>query len=126
MIEYLTLEELLVIQSHMIKRFGGLIGIRDKNLLNSAIELPKSTMFGKDLYPGVFEKAAIYLFAIVRNHPFNDGNKRTGGGAAYLFLQANKTSIKFTDSHFENLILGVANGHVTKEEITQFFKKGKL
>jgi death-on-curing protein len=70
MIEYLTLEELLAIHSSMVKRFGGLAGIRDKNLLHSVVELPKSTMFGEDLYSGVFEKAAIYLFSIVRKPPF--------------------------------------------------------
>lgn len=78
MIEYLTLEELLAIHSSMVKRFGGLAGIRDKNLLHSVIELPKSTMFGEDLYPRVFEKAAIYLFSIVRNHPLMMGIKELG------------------------------------------------
>ena len=59
MIEYLTLEEILLIHSSMIKRFGGLKGVRDKNLLHSVIELPKSTMFGEDLHPGIFQTLII-------------------------------------------------------------------
>ena len=103
MIEYLSLEQLLEIHEIMIDRFGGLRGIRDKHLLHSAIEMPKSTMFGKQLYPGMFEKASIYLLSIVRNHPFNDANKRTGGTAAYLFLQANAIYPKFSDKKYEDL-----------------------
>jgi death-on-curing family protein len=83
MIEYLTLDELLEIHSHMIAKFGGLRGIRNKTLLQSSIEMPKSTMFKEDLYPTIYDKAAVYLFCIIKNHPFNDANKRTGCAAAY-------------------------------------------
>src|SRR5271155_5762389 len=97
MIEYLTLKQLLEIHSHMIIKFGGLRGVRDKILLESAVEIPKSTMFGEDLYPTIYDKAAAYLFCIIKNHPFNVANKRTGCAVAYLFLQANDAAIRFSD-----------------------------
>ena len=126
MIEYLTLDELLEIHIHMIAKFGGLRGIRDRNLLQSAIEIPKSTMFEEDLYPTIYDKAAAYLFCIIKNHPFNDANKRTGCAAAYLFLKANGIPIRFIDEDYEDLAVGVANGEFSKEMATWFFEHGNL
>lgn len=105
-----------------IEKFGGLKGIRNTNLLLSAIDTPKAAMFGEDLYPSVYDKAAAYLFHIVQNHPFNDENKRTGFGATYLFLKANRVSILLSDEDFESLVIEVAKGKVTKEEIARFLK----
>lgn len=125
MIKYLTFEEVLEMHDVFIEKFGGLKGIRDSNLLLSAIETPKMTMFGEDLYPTIYDKAAAYLYHIVQNHPFNDANKRTGFGAAYLFLKANKVNILFDDESFETLTIEVAKGKKTKEEISYFFEHGK-
>lgn len=105
-----------------LQEFGGLPGIRDINLLMSAVETPKGQMFGQDLYPTIYDKAAAYLYHIVCNHPFNDGNKRTGFGAALLFLKANSIPIKFNKKKYENLVVEVAKGKTTKEEIVQFLK----
>lgn len=69
MTKYLTLEEVLEMHDVLIEKFGGLSGVRDVNLLLSAIETPKATMFGEDLYPTVYDKAAAYLYHIVQNHP---------------------------------------------------------
>jgi death on curing protein len=125
MIKYLTFEQVLKIHDAVIEKFGGLQGIRDMNLLLSAIESPKAAMFGRDLYPTIYDKAATYLYHIVQSHPFNDANKRTGFGAAYLFLKANNIVILFDDVSFENLIIEVAKGKKTKEEISYFFQHGQ-
>ncbi len=125
MIKYLTLEEVLEMHDAFIEKFGGLQGVRDLNLLLSAIEIPKTAMFGEDLYPTVYDKAAAYLFHIVQNHPFNDANKRTGFGAAYLFLRANRAPILLGDKAFENLVIEVAKGKVNKEEIARFLEHGE-
>ena len=121
MIKYLTLEQILKLHDAVVRKFGGLTGIR-------GIESPKMTMFGEDLYPSVYDKAAIYLFNIVCNHPFNDGNKRTGAGATYLFLQINKASIPFDfspeDTTYENFVIPVAKGKTTKEDIAYFLECG--
>lgn len=125
MIQYLTLEEVLEMHDVFIEKFGGLKGIRDVNLLLSAIETPKSAMFGEDPYPTVYDKAAAYLFHIVQNHPFNDANKRTGFGATYLFLRANGVPILLSDEAFENLVIEVAKGKVTKEKIAHLLEHGE-
>jgi death on curing protein len=124
MIKYITLEQILEMHDAFIYEHGGLKGIRDSNLLMSAIETPKATIFGKDLCPTVYDKAAAYLYHIVQNHPFNDANKRTGFGSAYLFLMANKVEILFDDESFESLVVEVAKGKKTKAEISYFFEHG--
>lgn len=75
MIQFLTVDEIIEMHDAFLNKFGGLPGIRDKNLLLSAIAAPQGRMFGEDLHPTVYDKAAAYLFHIVCNHPFNDGNK---------------------------------------------------
>ncbi len=82
-------------------------------------------MFGEDLYYSIYDKAAALLFHLIQNHPFNDGNKRTGFSAAYLFLKANKIPILFDDDQYEHLVIEVAKGKRTKEEIAYFFEQGK-
>lgn len=126
MIEYLTAEEVIAIHDAFLQEFGGGSGIRDINLLMSAVETPKGQMFGQDLYPTIYDKAAAYLYHIVCNHPFSDGNKRTGFGVALLFLKANSISIKFDKKKYENLVVEVAKGKITKKEIAYFFEHGKL
>ncbi len=124
MIEYFTFDELLEIHAHMITKFGGLRGIRDKNLLLSVVETPKSTMFNEDLYPTIYDKGAAYLFYIIRSHPFNDANKRTGCAAAYLFLKANRVSIRFKDEDYEDLAVAVASGTLSREVVAWFLEHG--
>ncbi|HSW87026.1 MAG TPA: type II toxin-antitoxin system death-on-curing family toxin [Rhabdochlamydiaceae bacterium] len=129
MIKYLTLEQVLRLHDAAIEKFGGLKGIRDSNLLLSCIENPRQSLFGMELHPTIYDKAAAYLFHIVCNHPFNDGNKRTGAGSAYLFLRINKISIvfesTFENKQYENLVVAVARGKKTKEEVSYFLKHGK-
>lgn len=124
MIKYLSFEQIIEMHDTFIDNFGGLKGVRDLNLLLSAIETPKSTMFGEDLYPTLYDKAAAYLFHLVQNHPFNDGNKRTGFGATYLFLRANHVPIVFDDESFEHLVIEVAKGEISKKEIAHFLEFG--
>ncbi|MGZ3633689.1 MAG: type II toxin-antitoxin system death-on-curing family toxin [Parachlamydiaceae bacterium] len=125
MIKYLTFEQIFKMHDVFIEKFGGLQGIRDMNLLLSAIEMPKMTAFGTDLYPTIYDKAAAYLYHIVQNHPFNDANKRTGFGATYLFLKANNVRLVFDDVALENLVVEVAKGNKTKKEISYFLEHGQ-
>jgi len=73
----------------MIKTYGGSEGLRDAGLLHSAIAVPQASFGGNYLHAGLFEMAAAYLYHIVQNHPFVDGNKRTGAAAAIVFLAMN-------------------------------------
>lgn len=85
MIIYLTSFQVISFRQILIKRFGGLPGIRNQSLLESALDAPKATFSGEELYPSISEKAAIYLYHISKNHPFNNGNKRAAFVASLTF-----------------------------------------
>jgi death-on-curing protein len=126
MIEYLTIEQVIELHNEMLKRYGGLPGIRDKNLLWSAIDAPKAAMFGQEMYPSVYEKAAAYLYHLVCNHPFNDANKRTGYAVTLVFLEVNNAKQIFKKEELENLVVEIAKGKETKERITKFLETGSV
>jgi len=75
------------------------------------------------MYPSVWDKAATYLYHIIKNHPFNDANKRTGYTTALVFLEANNAFIVFRKEEYENLVIDVASGVIEKEQIACFFKE---
>jgi len=86
---FLTLDDVLESHAEQIAAYGGSDGIRDVGMLLSAVAQPESTFDGQFLHVDLFEMAAAYLFHIVQNHPFLDGNKRVGLEAALLFLEIN-------------------------------------
>ena len=102
--------------------YGGACEVRDVNLLESAIEQPRASFDGAFLHGFPFEMAAAYLFHIVMNHPFVDGNKRTGTAAALVFLDINGISIDAKSGELSDLTLAVSMGNAGKREITQFFE----
>lgn len=118
---WLTREAVLAIHAQLLARFGGSAGIRDENLLESALAKPRQLhAYGQ---PNAYEMAAAYAFGIVKNHPFIDGNKRAGFVAAYTFLGVN--GIDFTASEEEAVIFtrGLAAGDITIEEYTLWLRK---
>ncbi len=121
MIIFLTLNQVINIHEHALK-FGGLSGIRDKNALESAIEMPKMTMYGEYLHPTLCDKAAAYLYHIVQNHPFLDGNKRTGAASAQLFLRINNIRDNIPDDDYENFVVEIARGTASKAHASAFFR----
>ena len=88
-VEYLTLEEVLLLHARLIQRTGGSGGVRDMGLLDSALARPRATFGGEDLYPSLWHKAAALMHSLIKNHPFVDGNKRTALTATGLFLELN-------------------------------------
>src|ERR1700730_1022457 len=117
---FFTVEQVIEIHDAFLEDYGGLPGIRDKGLLISAVEMPRGYMYGKHLHNTIYDKAAAYLFHIVQNHPFNDGNKRTGALTTILFLEENGVKIAFSDKDYENYVIAVAQGKRNKEEIAHF------
>src|SRR3990172_10842143 len=91
---FITLEQLLTIHEDQIDRYGGSHGIRDLNLLESALFRPQTTFSGEDLYKTIFDKAAALMHSLILNHPFVDGNKRTAVVAAIIFLLQNGWMLK--------------------------------
>jgi len=121
--QYLTGEEILVIHARLVDATGGSHGAREHNLFASIIEKPKMAFGGKELYPTVFDKAAIYFESIARFHVFIDGNKRTSITAAARFLFLNKYEIKAINKEIEEYVLEVAVGNHTLEQIAAWLKK---
>ena len=120
---FLLLDKLLQIHADQIERYGGSSGVRDADLLSSAIGMAEAGFGDQYLHSDLFEMAAAYLFHIVQNHPFLDGNKRVGAMAAFTFLKLNGLTLKANESQFEALVLAVAQGKKGKAEITEFFRK---
>lgn len=106
----------------MIKRFGGLAGVRDLSLVESAAARPRASFEGQDLYPSLFAKAAALLQSLLKNHPFLDGNKRTALTSAAIFLQVN--GWKLDNSHREEVkfALAVDNGRLEIGEISAWLR----
>lgn len=120
---FLTTDIVLQIHRRVIEEFGGDPGLRDRGLLESAAAMPLATFGGKDLHPGLAEKAAAYHFHLCANHPFVDGNKRVAVAAAEVFLLLNQRALVASDDDFEELTLGVATGKLSKEAVIAFFTR---
>jgi death-on-curing protein len=120
--EFLTLDEVLQIHLDQLGRYRGSAGIRDLGLLRSALAQPRATFGGQFLHADLFEMAAAYLFHIVQNHPFIDGNKRVGAVASIVFLNLNDQDIKATNDELEELVRCVAQGKTDKATIVEFFR----
>jgi death-on-curing protein len=122
-IEFLELSDILDIHADQISLYGGTVEVRDVGILESAIEQPRATFAEQFLHSFPFEMAAAYLFHIVNNHPFVDGNKRTGTVAALVFLDWNDIDFNCREGELADLTLAVATGIRTKKEIAAFFRE---
>lgn len=123
MMRYLTLIEILELHRKIIEQFGGSMGVRDLGLLESAIAQPKMTFGGKALYPTLIEKATTLGFSIIMNHPFVDGNKRTGHAAAETFLVLNGVEMNASVDEQEKVMLAVASGEMKREAFAAWMQQ---
>lgn len=119
---FLTAEQALFIHSRLIVETGGAHGLRDLGLLQSAIARPQTTFDGREMYPSLFEKAAALLDSLVNNHPFVDGNKRTGIVCVGMFLRLNGRELSASQSNLEDFTMRVANSHLDIEQISQWLE----
>ena len=117
---FLTLIEVLELHRRIIGQSGGAFGIRDVGLLESAIAQPRMTFGGEDLYPSLLEKAAALGFSIIMNHPFVDGNKRTGHAAVETFLVLNGMEINVCVDEQERVVLAIASGELGREAFVEW------
>ena len=120
---FLTFAEIIEIHDYQISHFGGAAGVRDIELLKSALGTPSATFGGEFLHPSIIEMAAAYLYHIVENHPFVDGNKRVGAMAALIFLDLNGYEFDASDADFTAMVLKVASSEMMKSEISMFFRQ---
>jgi death on curing protein len=122
MIRYLALVEVLHLHRQIIGQSGGVLGIRDLGLLESAIAQPRMTFGSEDLYPTNVDKAVALGISIIMNHPFIDGNKRAGHAALETFLILNGSEINASVDEQERVILAVASGVIGREGFTQWLR----
>jgi death-on-curing protein len=121
--KFLNLTEVLEIHQDQLARYGGGSGIRDIELLKSALGMPAATYSGEFLHTDVYEMAAAYLFHLVKNHPFVDGNKRVGAVAALVFLVLNGYDFDAPEDEFAEMVLSVARGEIDKAEVAVFIRR---
>jgi death-on-curing protein len=120
---HLSIDIVREIHTEAIKQFGGLNGVRDENLLVSAVLTPQSSFGGRSPYADIVEVAASYLFHICQNHPFLDGNKRTAMMATIVFLRLNGIEPVPDSSKWEKLMLDVAANKLDRATTTQRLRK---
>ncbi len=120
--QYLTLEEILKLHFEVIKKYGGSHGVRDEDRLKSVVVVPRQEAFGVEQYPGLLEKAAVYMRNIIGDHPFADGNKRTGTTVAAVFLMANDVRLNATPKELEDFAVQVAVEHLEVAEIAKWLE----
>ena len=120
---YLKPEQVLFIHARLVAETGGMHGLRDLGLLQSAINRPQASFDGNDLYTDIYQKAAALMESLINNHPFLDGNKRTGITSAALFLQINGFFLTASNKEVEIFTLSVASGQCSMDRIAIWLKK---
>ncbi len=123
---FIGVEEVIEIHRDQVNRYGGASGIRDIGLLHSAVSVPQASYGGQYLCKDIFEMAGAYLFHIIKNHPFVDGNKRTGAVAAVVFLIMNGIDIDADEESFEKIVRSVAEGKAGKADSSRFFRENTI
>lgn len=113
----LSKAQVIMIHEQLIKETGGVSGLRDEGMLESALNTPFQTFGGKDVYPSLQQKAARLCFGLVKNHPFVDGNKRIGAHAMLVFLALNGVELKHSQEELSDIILQAAAGEIETKDL---------
>ncbi len=119
---FLSIEEVLAFHLREIENHGGDPNVRDIGLLSSAVAMPKQMFGGEFMHPTIFDMAAAYLFHIVNNHPFVDGNKRAGLTSAIVFLELNGINVTADKKSLYELVIDTATNVLSKKDIAEYFK----
>ena len=119
---YLTLSEALELHHRVIGQSGGALGVLNLAALESSLTQPRMTFGGTELYPSIVDKAAVLGYSLIQNHPFLDGNKRTGHAAMEVFLLLNHCEIQASVDEQERIVLQVASGKMDREAFTLWLR----
>jgi death on curing protein len=122
-IVFLTLAEVIEIHTDQIERYGGSSGVRDINLLSSAVAMPYASFQSQFLHADIFEMAAAYAFHISQNHPFVDGNKRTALATALVFLELNGISLADPEEKLYDAMISLASGNIDKAGLAAILRE---
>ena len=121
--KHLSPHQVLFLHARLIEETGGSHGVRDMGLLLSALGRPKATFEGKDLHSTIFVKASSLAESMINNHPFVDGNKRTGIGAAVMFLSLNGYDFNASNQELLDLTMKIAQKRTSIDEVANWFEK---
>ena len=121
-----TIQDIYELHNQLEEAFVLSSGVRDENLLASAVNTPFQTFMGNDLYPSLYDKAAQLCYGIANNHPFTDGNKRTALHSMYVYLIINGFDITASQQEVENLIINVAAGNMINTELAYWLEKNTI
>lgn len=121
--EFLEIADILEIHQILIEQFGGMPGVRDEGLLESALSQPQALFFGELLHSTIYQQAAAYLYHLAKNHPFVDSNKRTAYGAMEAFVRLNGYNLDLSNEEAYMMVMQVAQGEMTKEELASLLEQ---
>ena len=121
-VHFIPVELVLTIHADLLHRYGGRPGLRDRNLLESALAQPKMTVGGRFAHKTIFEKAAAYGYHLCKNHPFIDGNKRVAFVLMDIFLQKNGWEIVAHEEETYSVMMDLASGKLTKAHLATWLK----
>jgi death-on-curing protein len=122
-VRFIPPEIVPIVHADQIKRYGGILGIRDTNLLDSALAQARMTVGGKFVHPSIYEKAAAYGYHLCKNHPFIDGNKRVAFIVMDIFLQKNGWEIKSSEEEAYSMMIELADGKMSKPLLAKWIKE---
>jgi death-on-curing protein len=123
--DYLSLTEVLLLHARIVQLVGGAGGVRDFRLLESAIARPQATFSETDLYPALWDKAAALMESLIQNHPFVDGNKRTGLVATGIFLERNGCQLAANSDQVFEFTMSVARGEARHQDIARWLEDNR-
>ena len=121
--DFLSVADVCAIHSDQISRYGGTNGLRSVELLEGAVAAPQATLGGAFLHDGPAEMAAAYLWHLVQDHPFVDGNNRTGLAVALVFQVLNGVDVVAPEEALEGVVWAVARGEADREQVAQFLRQ---
>lgn len=121
--KHLTLEQILQIHALVITETGGSIELRDLNRLEAALATQVQSVFGQELYSSALEKSAAIIRAIIGDHPFVDGNKRTGIISGLIFLALNEINLQFKPSEIEDFAVKIATEKLDVRSISLWLRQ---
>ena len=117
---FLDFEQVVLINKIVVEKWRGLLGIKDKNLIESAINNPKNLFFYQNA--DIYTLASSYAISIIKNHGFLDGNKRTGFACMNAFLELNDIFINFPEDKAVDMMVKIATNEVDLEGLSRWLK----
>jgi len=122
MMKFLSIENVILFHQKIIEETGGSAGIRDRGLIESALNRGFMTYDGKDLYPSIIEKISAIAHSLISNHGFIDGNKRIGVAVMLIMLKMNNVKVRYAQKELIELGLKTAEGFMREKDILTWIK----